>query len=595
MKERLIRLAECIIALTVCFVITYFGVFSSLDSLYQDKIYQIPRGMNQKIKIIAIDEKTLEAYGPINTWDRSVYNSLLNSLGDYPDVIGFDIMFIGEMNEETDNLFRESVEVRDNIVLANHLIFNTVLEHDESGNLFINRSAVDYIEEPYLSDAAVCGFTNVSCDEDSIVRKIIPEFTYNDSEGNIQTVYSFSYQIYKKYCEKNGLDINEYGKKELNVYYAGKPFDYEAVSMCDVIEGKVDPRIFTGGIVLVGAYVTGLQDQFSVPNSGNQMFGVEINANDVQCFMENAFPADADVLVVSLIFSLTAALMLYVFSKLRVGLGTILFAVSEIVTSFIGIMLYTKGNICVPMIYLNFAFAFDYVITILLKYILERISKKKISSAFRKYVAPQVVDGIMKSGQYKIKLGGENKDIAVLFVDIRGFTPLSESLPPEKVVEILNKYLNLTTNAVFKNDGTLDKFIGDATMAVFNAPFDLKDYEYKAVCAAFDIVSGANDLQDVCRKEFGREVSFGVGVNCGEAVVGNIGCDFRMDYTAIGDTVNTAARLEANAKAGQVLISKELYERLKDRITVNEIGRIPLKGKAEGAFVYELVDIPDRK
>ena len=84
MKERLIRLAECIIALTVCFVITYFGVFSSLDSLYQDKIYQIPRGMNQKIKIIAIDEKTLEAYGPINTWDRSVYNSLLNSLGDYP-------------------------------------------------------------------------------------------------------------------------------------------------------------------------------------------------------------------------------------------------------------------------------------------------------------------------------------------------------------------------------------------------------------------------------------------------------------------------------------------------------------------------------
>ena len=219
-----------------------------------------------------------------------------------------------------------------------------------------------------------------------------------------------------------------------------------------------------------------------------------------------------------------------------------------------------------------------------------------MASAFRKYVAPQVVDDIMKTGEYKIELGGETRDIAVLFVDIRGFTPLSESLKPEQVVEILNEYLNLTTKSIFKNSGTLDKFIGDATMAVFNAPFALEDYEMQALRTAKDIVSGAKALEESCMERFGKKVAFGVGVNCGEAVVGNIGCDFRMDYTAIGDTVNTAARLESNAKAGQVLISEYIYERVKDKgVKVAPIGEIPLKGKSKGVFVYQLIEIDGEK
>jgi adenylate cyclase len=140
----------------------------------------------------------------------------------------------------------------------------------------------------------------------------------------------------------------------------------------------------------------------------------------------------------------------------------------------------------------------------------------------------------------------------------------------------------------------LDKFVGDATMAVFNSPFDLEDYEYKAVCAAMDIVKGGEAIEEKFQKRFGRSVGFGVGVNCGPAVVGNVGCDFRMDFTAIGDTVNTAARLEANAKKGQVLISDVLYERLKDRLEVRDVGEIPLKGKTKGVFVYEVTKIIGR-
>ena len=173
-------------------------------------------------------------------------------------------------------------------------------------------------------------------------------------------------------------------------------------------------------------------------------------------------------------------------------------------------------------------------------------------------------------------------------MDIRGFTPLSESMEPEQVVAILNEYLSLTTRCIFAHHGTLDKFVGDATMAVFNAPFDQDDYIYEAVATAWDIKQGSRELGERLYQQFGKHVGFGVGVNCGEAVVGNIGCEFRMDYTAIGDTVNTAARLEANAKAEEVLISEYVYEKLKGRIEAEEVGEIPLKGKSNKIMVYRV-------
>jgi adenylate cyclase len=224
-----------------------------------------------------------------------------------------------------------------------------------------------------------------------------------------------------------------------------------------------------------------------------------------------------------------------------------------------------------------------------------RAAKRSIERAFSKYVAPQIVDEIAKDGTYELKLGGENRDIAVMFVDIRGFTPLSESLEPEQVVDILNGYLALTTESIFRHGGTLDKFVGDATMAVFNAPFDTEDYVYKAILTAWDIVQGGNRIEQEYLERYGKKVGFGVGINCGPAVVGNIGCDFRMDYTAIGDTVNTAARLEANAPRGTVYISEQVYERIKDRITVEPVGEIPLKGKSKGVFVYSITSVIDYK
>ena len=574
------------------FLFCYNDVLFNLNSLYRDKVYQRSRGVNQTIKIIAIDDKTIAKFGPFGTWDRSVFANTIDVLDDYPSVIGFDIMFFSEMSEEGDALLKEKALEKGNVVFASRIDFDTVAEKDENGKLYINKFHVNNLNLPFSGEEVPTGFVNVSQDEDGVVRRVIPTYT---NENTNETYTGFSYEIYKKYCEKKGktpINPKTDSNNSMWIYYAGKPGDYEAISLVDLLDGKVDRRVLTNCIVLVGAYTNGLQDQFSVPNSGDEMFGVEINANIIQGYLDGAFPIPANRVVISVIIGLVVFAFFLLFSKLGLKWGTPLLVIAEVATVIAGILLFTKADIILPGVYLLLFIFFDYLFALIIKYFTEAIQKRKIASAFRKYVAPQVVDGIMKSGQYKVALGGENRDIAVLFVDIRGFTPLSESLEPEQVVEILNEYLNLTTNSIFKNGGTLDKFIGDATMAVFNAPFDLDDYELRALRTAKDIVAGAKALEKSCMERFGRKVTFGVGVNCGEAVVGNIGCDFRMDYTAIGDTVNTAARLESNAKPGQVLISETIYERVKYKgVKVEPIGEIPLKGKSKGVFVYQLTEI----
>jgi adenylate cyclase len=377
--------------------------------------------------------------------------------------------------------------------------------------------------------------------------------------------------------------------------YSGKGGSYEVISLCDVLNGKVDSRAFAGKVVMVGAYAPGMQDAYNVPNQkGTQMYGVEIHANILEALLEGKTGLPVPELPYALIVTLLVIVFSLLAAKLSIVPGTIILVVLIINDVVAGKLMFGDGHI-MRIIELPVMLLVVYAYQLVFGYLEERLRRRKTVNAFKKYVAPQVVDTISKQGDFNIVLGGENRHIAVLFVDIRGFTPLSESLEPEQIVEILNEYLNLTTNAIFKNGGTLDKFVGDATMAVFNAPKDLDDYIYRAVCTARDIVDGSKALNDDLEKKFGKRVGFGVGVNCGNAVVGNIGCDFRMDYTAIGDTVNTAARLESNAKAAQVLISEAVYEAVKDRVEVTEVGVIPLKGKSNGVFVYSLEGIPGRE
>lgn len=579
---------EAVIAGALVFFLTVTNIISPIDHILQDKLYQRPRGVESDIKIIAIDEKTLDKLGPISGWSRSVYADLIDVLNtndtQKPYVIAFDILFSGNV-DEGDILFAQKAKESGNVVVVSQLLYKEKPEYKNG----IKYYPVDAIAVPYSELEAVTlqGYSNVAQDSDGKVRRILPQEVFNGKTFSI-----FSKVIYEEYCRQSGIEqtntipIDKYNRSLIN--YSGKPGDYEAVSLIDVLEGKIDPRAFSESIIIVGAYAMGMQDNFNVPNgNSNQMYGVEIHANLVQSFMENRFSVSANPYLTGIITGLLAAVIHIIFRRKKLWISAIVLVVFVFAECFAGVKLNDKGH-AMHLLYFIFVLVVSYVYSIVMGYFFEKHKRKKVLNAFKKYVAPEIVNEIASKGDFSIKLGGENKDIAVLFVDIRGFTTMSEALEPETVVEILNRYLNLTTNAIFKNKGTLDKFVGDATMAVFNSPFDLDDYEFRAVCAAVDIVEGGEALEKELFEQYGRSVGFGVGVNVGPAVVGNVGCEFRMDYTAIGDTVNTAARLEANAKKGQVLISDALYERVKDRVEVEEVGEIPLKGKSKGVFVYSV-------
>lgn len=583
-------IAESAAVFLLAFLISFYDVFYSFDSLMRDKLYQQPRGINNKIKIIAIDDETLRELGVFGTWSRGLYADIINKLGDMPAVIGMDIMFFGEIDSQGDNALKEACVQSGRVVSGSYINYSTAYCVDENGKPYINHLNIADIEEPIISDHVNTGFVNAVPDDDGIVRSAILSAEYNDS-----TYQAFADKIYSVYCGRMGISretprLDENGR--MWITYAGRPGDYEHIPFSKVLDGSVDPKIFKDCIVLIGAYASGLQDQFAVPNSANQMFGVEIHANIIQGLIDGRSTVPAPRWAAALITAAFALLVYIITKKLALKISTPVTVILLAGSIFVFIVLNNAG-ISFPLIYLAGCVLVCYLINLIRKYVESIIEKRKITDAFKKYVAPQVVEEISKKGGYHICLGGENRNIAVLFVDIRGFTPMSESLEPEQVVDILNSYLNLTTNAIFANGGTLDKFIGDATMAVFNAPFDLDDYIYRAVKTAWDIVSGGNAIESKFLERYGKSVSFGVGVNCGPAVVGNIGCDFRMDYTAIGDTVNTAARLEANAKRGQVLISESVYEQVKDRVTVEPVGEIPLKGKSKGVFVYSLTGIAE--
>jgi adenylate cyclase len=216
--------------------------------------------------------------------------------------------------------------------------------------------------------------------------------------------------------------------------------------------------------------------------------------------------------------------------------------------------------------------------------------KEMIKRAFTRYVAREVVEEILKDPE-NLVLSGERRQVTVLFCDVRGFTPLSERLSPEEVVLLLNDFYTLMIETTFKYDGTLDKFLGDAVMAVFGAPMAHPDHSARAIRTALAMQEGITGLNERRVRDDKEPIAVGIGVSAGEAVAGTVGTEDRMEYTVIGDSVNLAARLESNAKPGQILISHRTYEAVRDLVDTRPLGRIRVKGKEDEVEVYEVLGL----
>lgn len=214
--------------------------------------------------------------------------------------------------------------------------------------------------------------------------------------------------------------------------------------------------------------------------------------------------------------------------------------------------------------------------------------KQAIRNLFQRYVSPAVVERLVQD-RAQLKLGGERQEVTVLFADIRGFTAYSENLPPEMLVEVLNRYFTMAVEPILAEDGTLDKFMGDAVMAFFNAPLPQDDHTLRAVRAALAMQNAI--IQYNLSETTHHPMSFGIGIHVGPAVVGNIGTSQQMNFTAIGDTVNVAKRLQENARGGQILLSQAAYEAVREIAVVKPLGRMTVKGRTAAVQVYSLVGL----
>lgn len=578
-------------ALTALLVIA--EPFFELDSLVCDAVYSQMNGTGDDIVIIAVDEETLAEYGAFSSWSREKCAQLAELLysdeQSAPAVLAFDMVFTGETDEEADNRLVNSLSGKNAVTATNFVYRGTTIYADGAQNY--DAWNIEMEERPFeaLDKAVFSGFANAQLSRDGFVRSAQ---LWEDVGGEKR--YSFAAQIYRQYQNKLGEEVvfpQTNSRNQVLFGYSGKPGEFQRFSMKDVLSGNVDKRNFKDKIVMVGAYASGMQDSFHTPaDRGRDMFGVELNANIVRALMLGKTSQRAPVYAHAAIAALLV--FVYVFTARKMKMYPALLSVIWLIIADIGAgFILSRCGITVTLIYPIIVAGVFAAAVFVEKYLAETIRKKRILQGFEKYLSPQVLKQLSKDEEYDFTLGVEKREVCVLFVDIRGFTTMSEKLAPEEVSQILNEFLSEVTKCVFRHSGMLDKFIGDAAMAVFNAPTDLPDYLFKAVCAAVDIRNCGEALGNRLREQYGNSVNFGIGLNCGEAVVGNIGCEIRMDYTAIGDTVNTAARLEAKAAGGEILISEALYEQLKDRIEARFKEEMTLKGKALPVKVYSVLDV----
>jgi class 3 adenylate cyclase len=210
-----------------------------------------------------------------------------------------------------------------------------------------------------------------------------------------------------------------------------------------------------------------------------------------------------------------------------------------------------------------------------------------VEASLSRYVPAEVARSIAE-GRQILRHGGERRVISVVFADVVGFTAMSEHLPPEKVVALLNELFTVMTEVVFRHGGTVDKFMGDSVMALFGALNSQPDHEVRALSAAEDMHRFVEASAPAWKTSYGMDVRLGIGVNSGEALVGNLGSDLRMEYTAIGDVINVASRLEALARPGQTLVTADVAEAVKGVFSLADLGEHPIRGKRQTVRIYEL-------
>ncbi len=371
------------------------------------------------------------------------------------------------------------------------------------------------------------------------------------------------------------------------------------ISANDLLSGNADPTKIKGHMILVGTSAVGLEDFRATP-LGVQMPGVEIHAQVIENILTNTMlKRPPTALVIELLAALLAGLAI-IFIVPRLGAVNSFISGGMMVVLFSGVTLYafwyhrTLFDPTFPIV----AATANYILAATANYIREEQQKRQIRGAFGQYLSPALVDQLSDNPD-RLVLGGETRELSVLFSDVRSFTTISESYKdyPQGLTRLMNRFLTTMSEPILDRNGTIDKYMGDAIMAFWNAPVDDENHAMNACTAGLVMIDQVRKLNEERKIELEdsdeeyHEISIGIGINSGSCVVGNMGSEMRFDYTALGDTVNLASRLEGQSKPYglSIILGEPTANAVVDELALFEIDLIRVKGKNEPVRIFALV------
>ncbi|GAA3912094.1 adenylate/guanylate cyclase domain-containing protein [Litoribacillus peritrichatus] len=588
------------------------GGFDDIKTVMRQSMGAAPEP-HPNLVVVTIDEPSINEFGRW-PWDRKKMAALFQSLKPAAVVV-MDIVFSEPSNPDSDQAMVDQIEANQNVILG-YFLRNEATEHtDEEALDFLEEcSYFDYelkadkvkvrefpyseLNIPDVADAALtCGFFTTEPDPDGLFRHYSIAYIH---EGfllppiGIQAVRQYLNQEAKLVLDEKGIQRFSLGDSLLesqNFLRINFTKSVNSWSAKDVLSGSISAKDIKDKIVIVGVTEVGVFDMRPTPIDAVTP-GVFLHYMAASNLLNNNLIEEWPALdVFSILFGLLLVLVISWMKQPNYRMTSYFFVIPLFIV--ISWLLYFQGNIWLREFYTVMPMVILAIAIELMSAIHADRQSRQIKDAFSSYVSSELVGEIIKNPE-SLKLGGDEKEISVLFSDLRNFTSMSEKLTPIDLVSLLNQIFDPMTEAILKEKGMLDKYIGDAIMAIFNAPIELEQHADRAVQAALAMVTIKNQKNISLREQGLPTIEIGIGVNTGPAVVGNMGSKLRFSYTAIGDAVNLSSRLEGMNKpyGTRILISENTKNALSQPyqgFLLRMMDRIRVAGKNEPVIIFEVM------
>ena len=569
----------------VTVVLVWGGLLEPLEhwSLAQLFEYRGARAPVAPIVIVTVDESSFAELNTQWPFPRAMHGQLLDRISaGGPLAIGLDLIFDvpSSRGPRDDEALGAAVARAGNVVLGAAPAVDV--------QAFYTRMDLNPPIPVIRAGAASVAAVNMFRDADGHVRRAPMSV-----QAGEQTIPAFDAALHRV-AAKAGLPATPLPEvPSFLINFRGGPRTFPWVPYYQVLRDEVGPETFAGKIVLVGATAELFHDLFptAFARSG-EMPGVEIHANAIETLVRGdpirEIPQWVSTALAVLAALVGSALVVRLRALRALGAAVGLWAVLTL-AAFAGFAL---GDVWLRGMAGTLALVLGYGSTVVENFVREQREKRRLSRFF----SPDVLRAVVRAPE-EASLGSSRRVVTVLFSDLRGFTSISEKLEPEQVAEMLREYLTEMTEIVFKHGGTVDKYIGDCVMALYNVPFEDPEHAVKAVRTGLEFQERTLAAAERWEAKYGVKLRNGVGINTGEAVVGTLGSLQRLEYTAIGDTVNLAARLESITKdyGASIIISESTYEQVKRLFPTRELGEVTVKGKTVPVKIYAVLPPDIRK